>query len=122
MISFEVDTPSILSPQNKTYDNETIALNYAINDSFSNVAYSLDGQPNVLVSENTTLSSLPDGEHNITVYATDREGNLDSSETVIFTVAKPPESLPTIPVVAVSTASISVAGAGLLIYFKKRKH
>ena len=121
MISFEIDSPFILSPQNKTYDNGTIPLNYTVNNSFSNVSYSLDVQPNILVSGNTTLTSLPDGEHNVTVYATDREGNFGSSEPVIFTVAKQPESLPTVPVAPASVAVVATACAGLLLLYRRKR-
>jgi hypothetical protein len=45
-------------------------------------------------------------------------GNIGSSETVYFTVDVP-ESFPVVPVIAVVAV---VVGAGLMVYFKKRKH
>ena len=36
-------------------------------------------------------------------------------------ISVPPEPFPTVPVVAVSAAILAVAGAGLLVYFKKQK-
>jgi hypothetical protein len=58
------------------------------------------------------------GVHNVTVYAWDTAGNVGASETITFTVTP----FPTAPVVAASVASIAVVTAGLLVYFKKRKH
>jgi hypothetical protein len=59
--------------------------------------------------------------HSITVYANDTFGNI-GAETITFTIAKP-ETFPTATVAAVSGASaVVVVAAGLLIYFKKRKH
>ncbi|MBN1245442.1 hypothetical protein JXA31_07610 [Candidatus Bathyarchaeota archaeon] len=44
------------------------------------------------------------------------------SEVVNFTITKPPEPFPTAFVLTTSVASVAVIGAGLLVYFKKRKH
>jgi len=46
---------------------------------------------------------------------------MGASETVTFTVAVP-EPFPTVLVAVASVASIAVVIAGLLVYFKKRKH
>jgi len=61
---------------------------------------------------------LANGEHNLTVYATDEAGNMGASETIYFSVAEP---FPTTLVMA-SVITVSVAGIALLVYFKKRKH
>jgi hypothetical protein len=82
---------------------------------------------------------LPEGHHSLlvavegdTIY---RQGGRESrvtdpplsrrvqgvSEVINFTIAKPPEPFPTTLVVA-PIASFVVIGAGLLLYFKKRKH
>jgi hypothetical protein len=82
------------------------------------MSYSLDGQDNVTIAGNTTLSGLPNGNHNVTVYATDKAGNV-ASETISFSVEAP---FPVVPVAAASVATIAVVGAGLLVYFKKRRH
>jgi len=66
------------------------------------------------VSGNTTLTGLPNGYHNVTVYATDEAGNTGASETLFFNVEMP-ESFPVVPV-AVAVAVVAVAvGAGFLI-------
>lgn len=126
LINFTIDTTaptvSVLSMENKTYASPDVPLNFAVNESVSQITYSLDGQENVTVAGNTTLTDLPDGEHNITVYAHDPAGNIGASETVTFTVAKEPEAFPTAIVATASAASIATVSAALLIYFKKRKH
>ena len=73
------------------------------------------------INGNTTLTDLPNGYHNITVYATDEAGNTGASETVYFSV-EVPEPFPISTIAAVSVAIVAVTGAGLLIYFRRRKH
>jgi hypothetical protein len=121
-VQFTIDTspPTIsgLSIVNKTYDTNTIPLNFTTNEPASQIAYSLDGEANVTITGNMTLPNLSYGTHNITMYATDAAGNTGASETVHFTIAKP---FPTALVAAASIATVAVVGIGLLIYFKKRK-
>ena len=82
----------VLSPENKTYNVADVPLTFTVNGSTSWTGYSLDGQLNVTVAGNTTLSSLPDGLHDIIVYASDVALNLGKSDTVYFMVdATPPE-------------------------------
>jgi len=119
--AFPPPSVSIASPENKTYGTFDVPLNFTVNESGSQITYSLDGQDNVTAAENITLTGLSYGEHNITVYATDIAGNIGASETITFTVAKEPDPFPT-AIVAVIVASVAVVGAGLLVYFKKRKH
>jgi hypothetical protein len=124
-VSFTVDTVptvSFLSFENRTFETSDVPLNFTVNQVVSKIAYCLDGQENLTISGNTTLTELPNGEHNITVYATDETGNTGASETIIFNVAKPepPAPFPTTMVIA-PIASVGVMGVGLLVYFKKRK-
>jgi hypothetical protein len=115
---------SLVSPENKTYYQSTISLNFTLDEPTSKIDYSVDGQNNVTINGNTTLTDLSIGEHNCTVYATDVEGNIGASETITFTVSKPeqpePEPFPTTLVIA-SVISVVVVGAGVLVYFKKRE-
>ena len=85
------------------------------------MGYSLDGQDNVTLTGNSTISELPNGLHNVTVYARDTFGNEGASETITFYIDVP-EPFPTALVVAASVAAAVVVGAGVLVYFKKRKH
>jgi len=78
-------TISILFPENKTYSIKDIPLNFTISESISWVGYSLDGQANVTIAGNMTLTSLPDGIHYVVVYANDTAGNMGASGTVYFT-------------------------------------
>jgi hypothetical protein len=127
MINFTVDTTppsiSVLSMAFKTYETPDAPLNFAVNEPFSQLKYSLDGQANVTIAGNTTLLNLPNGEHNLTVYATDTAGNTGTSETINFTVAEETESEPfPATIVIASIITVAIVCLGLLVYFKKRKH
>ncbi|MBN1357933.1 hypothetical protein JW988_04100 [Candidatus Bathyarchaeota archaeon] len=123
--NFTIDTVapniSLLSPETKVYNISTLSLNFTVNEPVSQLTYSLDGQKNVTISGNTTLTNLSYGEHNVTVYATDEVGIIGVSETISFTITEPPEPFPTTLVVA-SVITVVVVGIGLIVYFKKRKH
>ena len=124
MVNFTIDTTppiiSALSVENQTYHTSNVTLNAIVNEQVSQVIYSLDGKMNVTAVGNTTLTNLPLGKHNVTVYATDNAGNTGTYETVCFTV-KEPEPFSTTLVIA-SVVSGAVVSIGLLVYFKKRKH
>jgi len=125
-VNFLIDTApsiSISSLESKTYNTSSIALNFTVSEPVSQVKYSLDGQENVTISGNTTLTELPNGKHNVTVYATDDTGNTAASENIIFNVDKPepPEPFPTALLATTSGASIAIIGIGSLVYLKKRK-
>jgi hypothetical protein len=121
IVHFTVDNISTWSPQNKTYDTSDIPLLFKVHDSFTQISYSLDGQDKVMVSGNTTLIDLPNGYHNVTVYATDEAENTGASKTIIFTIAEPQSELFPTTLVIASLTSVAVAIVGLLFYFKKRK-
>ena len=108
---------SIISPSIQRYNEGNVTLAFSTNEPTSKISYSLDGQDNVTISGNTTLTGLPDGDHNIIVYATDEAGNVGESGTVYFSVEVP---FPT-TLIAVSAIIVAVVGGGLLVYFKKRK-
>jgi hypothetical protein len=117
VVSFTIDSVSILSPQNKTYNIAEVPLLFKVHESFTQIKYSLDGQDNVTAAGNITLNGLSDGDHNVTVYATDEAGNVGASETIYFSVEVP---FPTTMVIA-PIASVAIIGSALLVYFKKRK-
>jgi len=58
------------------------------------------------------------GTHNVTVYAWDTIGRKGTSETIIFTVSEPSQSLALMG--AVASASVA-AVAGILLYSKRHK-
>ena len=120
-VRFSVDTAppvvSVFSPENLTCYSPEVQLNFTVTEPVSKMAYSLDGNDNVTVVSNSTLTGLSAGEHTIKVCAWDEAGNVGASETVTFTVAP----FPSTPVVA-SVASVAIVSVALLVYFKKRKH
>jgi len=126
-LSFNIDSIppniSILSPETKAYNTSDVPMDFAVNKTVSQISYSLDGHENITAVGNMTLTQLPNGPHNVTVYAIDEAGNVGSSQTISFIIAKPEaRSFPTAIVAAVSGAAAMVVVAGLLVYFKKRKH
>jgi hypothetical protein len=112
---------SVTAPENKTYKAAEVPLNFTVNEKVSRMEYSLDSQPNVQITGNTTLTGLSNGAHNLTVYARDVAGNTGVSEIIYFSVDVP-EPFPVALVAVASVAIVVVAGVGLLVYFKKRKH
>ena len=113
----------VISPENKTYNETIVPLTVYVDKPFSWLCYSLDGQDNLTITGNVTLTDLPNGAHNLTVYAKYTEGIIGASENIAFTIAKPePEPFPTTLVAAASGVSVAVVGAGLLVYFKRRNH
>lgn len=108
------------SPQNKTYSKTDVPLLFKVPESYPNFSYRLDGKDTLAVAGNTTLTELSNGEHNVTVYATDKEGNTGASETIYFTV-QAPDPFPTIPVAVVSTASVVVVCIGIFLYLRRNK-
>ncbi|WP_167880881.1 PGF-pre-PGF domain-containing protein [Methanococcoides sp. AM1] len=88
-ISFSIDTitptVTIESPQNTTYDTSTVSLNVFADEDVAIWMYNLNGEGNNTFTPNTTLSSLSDGEHNVTVFASDSAGNTGLS-MVNFTI------------------------------------
>ncbi len=90
---FTVDTQApvitIVSPENITYLQSDIDVNYTVNDNFAidMCWYVLDaGEIVYLLScQNITLTNLVDGAHTLTIYANDTAGNVNSS-SVTFTI------------------------------------
>jgi hypothetical protein len=126
IVNFTIDTSSpavhVLSLENKTYFSPDLQLNFTINEFVSRVWYVLDGQNNLTVSGNSTLSGLSVGLHNVTVYAWDTAGNVGVSETSTFTVAQPEPESELFPVVLVAVAVIAVAAAAGLLVARRKRH
>jgi len=96
-VYFTVDTVfpniEILSPENKTYAVTDVPLSFTVDEATSWMGYSLDGQANVTITGNTTLSGLLDGSHYVVVYANDTAGNMGTSNMVYFTVDTTPPNI-----------------------------
>ena len=112
----------IYSPQNKVYYSTEVELGFIAPSryvyppmNFTSFSYSLDGQANVTVTGNTTVTGLSCGSHSLVVYGEDAEGNTGSSRTVHFDVF-----FPTAWIITAITI-LALVGIGLLVYFKKRK-
>jgi hypothetical protein len=111
---------SVVSPANKTYDSSNVSLTVTVNEPVVWISYSLDGEDNITITGNTTLTELTNGLHSLVVYAYNTLGNMGASETVVFTIAKP-ETFPTTLVITAFGSSLAAVSVCLLAYFKKRK-
>jgi len=118
-VNFTVESTSILSPQNKTYDSSNIPLLFKVHNSVTALSYELDGTERVPVNGNTTLSCLPNGNHSLTIYTVDSNEDTVASETLFFTVDAL-EVFPVVPVAAAVIIAVAVA-AGLLLTLRKRR-
>ena len=80
---------SIQSPENTTYSTTVLPLNYTAEDNgiIDSCWYTVDGGSVIPLAgcNNITLDPLPEGPHNVTVYANDSAGNI-GSDTVQFTI------------------------------------
>ncbi len=97
-----------------------MALEFTTDEGISRFEYCLDGQDNVLILGNTTLSGLTSGAHNVTVYGYDALGYLGSSKTIYFNVEPSPTYLIPISIVAL-TAAISFGLVAYFLKFKRKK-
>jgi hypothetical protein len=112
---------AVLSPVNQVFNESSVPLSFTVDKQTVWVGYSLDSQDNVTISGNTTITDLPNGLHNVTVYARDEFDNMGASETISFSVAEEPEPFPTALVAVAFIASAAAVSAALLVYFKKRR-
>jgi hypothetical protein len=129
MVLFSVDTISpiisVLSPQNQNYTSTDVPLTFTVNEFTSQITYAVDGEYNVTIAGNTTLTGLTNGNHNLTIYAKDEIGNVGASETICFSIDVKEDSaepFAIMPVAIVTATSLAVISVALLVYFKKRKH
>jgi len=123
-VSFNVDSippnVKVLSPETTVYFTSDVPLDFTVNKTFSQVAYSLDGHDNITTAGNTTLTSLSNGAHNVTVYVTDEAGNVGVSQTVTFTIERS-LSFPTVALMAIISTIIVCISIGLVLRRIKRK-
>ena len=119
---------SISSPENRTYNTNSVLVEYTVSKIESVIGYSLDGQANITISGSTTLSDLSEGQHKLTVYAKDKDGN-ESSDTVYFMASEKAdtpadtqqsEDLSTILIVA-AIGALAVVGIVILYFLKIKK-
>jgi hypothetical protein len=122
VVNFIIDTTtpkvSVPSVENKTYNTREIELDIRTDEPVSSVICNLDGQMKALIKGNATLTDLPNGEHNITIFARDPAGNLGVTETLTFSISYEPETFPT-AWAATGAVSAILVGACLIICLKK---
>jgi N-acetylneuraminic acid mutarotase len=106
---------TIYTPQNsQSYGSTDVQVTFGVNEN-STLAYSLDGREKVALVGNITLPAIPQGQHTLTIYATDQLGNV-ASKTVTFTIYV----FPVFWIVGTSAIIIIIlAGSYLLIKRKK---
>jgi N-acetylneuraminic acid mutarotase len=116
--SIDIQGPqiTIYTPQNQTYNSADVPVTFYVNEN-STLTYSLDGREQVPIIGNITLPAIPQGQHTLTIYATDTLGNA-ASKTVSFTIY----AFPLFWIVGTSAIVIIVlAGSYLLVKRKKCK-
>ncbi|MCW4045742.1 MAG: hypothetical protein NWE94_09540 [Candidatus Bathyarchaeota archaeon] len=102
----------LISPSDTVYYSSDVALNILTNKQPLWVSYSLDGQKNVTINGNITLTNLEIGTHQITVYASDLYHNIGVSTTVSFTI-RPSAFMTIIPIAIVAIVCSAIS---LLLY------
>jgi len=111
---------SVISPSNKLYRDANVSLTFAIDKPFDWIFYSLDGQNNVTINGNTTISNIAYGSHSITVYANSTFGVIGVSKTIDFSVVKP-EPFNSMVVILLSVAVIAIViGLTVAILYYRR--
>jgi hypothetical protein len=143
-INFFINTIPLCVPilflENKTYTQNQIPLNFSINETASEISYSIDNQLNTTIAGNVTLTGLSEGSHSIVVYANDTAGNMGKSDAIFFTIdnstpSPPPTEQPTLEptppvhsipsqnfsliITIVSIVLVIAAIASAVVYFKK---
>jgi hypothetical protein len=99
-------------------------LNFTVDEPFSKLTYNIDNQANATITGNTTLTDLPYGTHNLTIFTTNLAGNL-GFETVVFTIptstsGSPYRFLTSIIIIAIIFAIITAITV-LAIFRRHRK-
>jgi len=121
-VNFTIDSTipevALIHPRNETYESPDVPLDFVLNETLSEVTFSIDGLDNVTLAENTTLTGLSLGTHNVTVYANDMAGNVGASKTLLFAVSEP-KRFTISPDAGVVIGLTLMIATGLLIYAKK---
>ena len=117
-----------LSIENQTYNSTNIPIDFTVNENIMQVAYSLDGQANVTIVGNSTLTGLSNGEHNVTVYAWNDAGNVGASQIINFDVVNNSSAtilrsdpFPTSTIIAVFISLMIGVTLTFLFFFRKDK-
>jgi len=111
-------TVSILSPENKTYSVSDVLLTLTVSEPTSWIGYSLNGQMNITITGNITMSGLSDGSHSLIVYANDTAGNMGYSDLVYFSIETHPAAPFPMWIVAIIVITAGI-GVTFVVYFTK---
>jgi hypothetical protein len=124
-------TPPVITDltiSNQTYRFPRIALLFHVNEDIAKATYSLDGQDNITITENTTLTNLTPGQHNLTLYVQDKAGNMAVSQTSFIIaeqqklstqiVEQQPKPFPAALTAAALLLTLCAAFA-IVLYFKR---
>jgi hypothetical protein len=110
--------PLLSSPENSgNYTSSSVPLIFELSVQSLYLSYSLDGGAKVPLSGNISLSGLINGDHTLTIYAMDENGNTSTLQTISFKVDN---TFTTIFVIA-TIATVTIVIMALLIYFNKRR-
>ena len=82
----------VISPENKIYASNSVPLIFTVNTSTCWIGYVLDGQANVTIQGNTTITGLQDGSHYVSVFAKNKWGT-GSSGRIDFAVDTTPPNI-----------------------------
>jgi hypothetical protein len=123
--NFAVDTVplnvTVHSIQNTTYTTQDLSLNFTVAKPASWAAYSLDGQTNMTISQNTTLTGLTSGAHTLTLYAQDTIGLIEASGIINFAVVASVPEFPNSLAIVLGLITISALAALLKIRRGRQK-
>lgn len=122
-LNVSAPTVSIISiVQNQTFSGN-VSLCFTVSQKAVIYQYCINGQENITIPGNTTLTDLPVGEQSIIVYAL-IAGYIGASETVNFTIAEQKttetnvETSSTINFAPVGGLFVAFAVLGLIVYRK----
>jgi hypothetical protein len=106
---------TLLTPQKLTVISSSLDLNFTVDQPFTKMAYVLDNGESISISGNTTLSYLPNGDHTLTVFATNDFGQIGTSDTLFFSVQT------ITPIIACSISGIVVLFVTALVLVKRQR-
>ncbi len=94
-------TPPVIttgSPQNTSYTESSIWFNVTLDEAGDGCAYSLDAAPNITMVNtsgnwNKQNSSMTEGSHYVTFSCNDTSGNMNSTDTLYFTLEPFPPNI-----------------------------
>jgi len=117
---------SILSfEEQEKYDLGDVPLEFGLNRPAVWMGYSLDGQANVTVTGNVTLSGLSSGQHSVRVFVEDEFGNVGVSDIITFSVVSEfsiaSELFSLLSTVAVIGVVAVICGGLLFLFLRKRR-